>query len=291
MPETYSPLVWHNDQTPAINETNLNRIEVGVEALDDRAAALELGICPVVVVPFASSITLNATQGGLFRCVASADLTLDQIVGGTDGQTIVFEVQASGGPRTLHFTGSTDTETIAVGQWWVGVFRYIPGTGWVRDETAAGAASSGNDLNILAPQNLSYSPTITPDASTGALFRVTAPGDFTLANPISGTDGQAVVVEVLASGGQRTVSFSAGVGSPIVVPSGVRRTVTLRYNASAGTWVLADNALRDDNALQVVIYAGGAYPARPSVTAGRVRFIGPVQPTTWLDNDEWVQTS
>ena len=39
-----------------------------------------------------------------------------------------------------------------------------------------------------------------------------------------------------------------------------------------------------------LIYAGGAYPERPS-GAVAVTYIGPVQPTTWLANDSWVDNS
>lgn len=42
----------------------------------------------------------------------------------------------------------------------------------------------------------------------------------------------------------------------------------------------------------VLIYSSGAYPARPSgLPAGHARYLGPVQPTTWLVGDEWVDNS
>ncbi|MDF2830256.1 MAG: hypothetical protein K0R01_3539, partial [Mycobacterium sp.] len=40
----------------------------------------------------------------------------------------------------------------------------------------------------------------------------------------------------------------------------------------------------------VLIYASGAYPARPE-GAVRAVYIGPVQPATWLPNDEWVNNA
>lgn len=44
--------------------------------------------------------------------------------------------------------------------------------------------------------------------------------------------------------------------------------------------------------LLVLVYASGAYPARPaSAAAGTVRYIGPTQPPTWLVGDEWIQPS
>jgi hypothetical protein len=42
----------------------------------------------------------------------------------------------------------------------------------------------------------------------------------------------------------------------------------------------------------VLVYADGAYPARPAGAAGGlVKYIGPVQPTTWFPNDEWVNNA
>lgn len=41
---------------------------------------------------------------------------------------------------------------------------------------------------------------------------------------------------------------------------------------------------------RVIVYASGAYPARPS-TSSPVKYIGPVVPTTWLPNDEWVNNA
>lgn len=244
MPETFTPIIWRNNQSPALNDTNLNRVEVGVESIDARAAKLELGIVIPVTVPYTTSVTINATQGSLFRCIASGDLTLDDIVGGTDGQTLVFEVQASGAQRALHFTGLTDSIDIAAGQWWVGVFRYItaPYNTWLFDDGSGGASSggSGNDLNVLAPQNVPYAATITVDAASGALFRIVAVGDLTLNDPINGTDGQEVVIEVLASGGQRTISFAGGTSSAVAIPTGLRWSAAMRYNATDNVWLLSD---------------------------------------------------
>ena len=245
MPETFTPLLWRNNQTPALNETNLNSVMTGIEVIDDRVATLELGVVSPVVVPFATSVTLNATQGGLFRCMATGDITLDDIVGGTDGQTLVFEVQASGAARMLSFTGSTASIEIAVGQWWVGQFRYVTEDNvWLlTDGSGGGSSGGGNELNILAPQAVPYAATITVNAATGALFRVTAVGDLTLAAPINGTDGQAVIVEVIASGGQRTVSLGTGItglgAAAVAIPDGARWTATLRYHAGDGVWLLA----------------------------------------------------
>lgn len=124
MPETFHPLQWKNDQAPALNDNNLNRIEVGIEAIDDRAHRLELGVATVVDIPYATSITLNATQGSVFRCTATGDLTLDDIFGGVDGQMVTLLIEASGGARTVAFTGSADSVQIPAGVWWVRRFAY-----------------------------------------------------------------------------------------------------------------------------------------------------------------------
>jgi len=36
-----------------------------------------------------------------------------------------------------------------------------------------------------------------------------------------------------------------------------------------------------------LVYANGAYPTRPSLPAGAVTYVGPVQPTTWLPGYAW----
>jgi hypothetical protein len=275
VPETFSPLTWINDTTPAINAPNLNRLEQGVEVLDDRIATLELGVVTPVVVPYATSVTLNATQGALFRCVATGDLTLDDIVGGVDGQTIVFEAQASGADRVLHFTGSTESINVAVGQWWVGQFRYVAGSStWLLDDSSGGGGSggSGNDLNILAPQNVPYAATITPNAATGALFRVTAVGDVTLADPINGTDGQAVVIEVLASGGSRTVSFAAGYPS-VTIPAGNRWSGTLRYDSSVNGWLLATSSNSVSSVTSVNGFTGAVVLGADNISDGSTKVL------------------
>ena len=165
MPETYSPIIWHNDQSPAINENNLNRIEVGIEALDDRAARLELGVADPVVIPFATSITIDATQGSLFRCTAIGDLTLDSIVGGIDGQTIELEVLASGGIRSFVITGGAEATTIAAGEQWAGKFRYrAVDASWVYYPAAGGGSGGGGSGGVSSVNGLTGAVALTADS-------------------------------------------------------------------------------------------------------------------------------
>ena len=79
-------------------------------------------------------------------------------------------------------------------------------------------------------------------------------------------------------------------GSPATVADGVAPSFN-DYIES----VLAGHDSRvgslESNSLTVLIYASGAYPVRPSVPAGHVRYVGPVQPTDWLSGDEWINNS
>jgi len=76
----------------------------------------------VVTVPYASSITLNASQGAVFRCVATGNVVLSNITNGRNGQQISLEVLASGADRALTVAGSLIP--IPSNLWWVGSLRY-----------------------------------------------------------------------------------------------------------------------------------------------------------------------
>lgn len=103
--------------------------------------------------------------------------------------------------------------------------------------TFTGTATAPRFVN--PPQTITYAATITPDASVGSLFRCTATGNLTLADPTNGVDGQSVVVEVLASGADRTLNFAGG-GTAVTIPSGQWWAGTLRRNSSV--WLLDDFA-------------------------------------------------
>jgi hypothetical protein len=149
MPETFTPVALTNNGGQPLNAAYFNRLETGIELLDDRAAALELGIYAPVDMPFTTSITLNATQGTLFRLDALGDFTLDNIVGGSNGQTVVFQVLAQGDTRIMSFTDALGSISIPAGALWMGTFTYYSsndtwflqsdggGTGGVGTVTAA----------------------------------------------------------------------------------------------------------------------------------------------------------
>jgi hypothetical protein len=248
VPETWTPITWRNDQSPAINEVNLNRIEVGVELLDDRIATLENGVVTPVVVPYATSVTLNATQGSVFRCVASGDLTLDDIVGGTDGQAIVFEVLASGADRQLSFTGSIGSVTIPANQWWVSTFRYAANTAEWRliDATGGGSGGSsggsGGGSSGTATTYLDVDPTGAQDAIPVISAAMTAlgsgggilslpPGTIRFASRLSIT---AVNIALIGAGREQTT---------IVPDAAIGANEVLRFTSTATGGSVRDLAI------------------------------------------------
>lgn len=99
----------------------------------------------------------------------------------------------------------------------------------VRLPTGGGSSNS-------TPQTITYATTITPNAASGSLFRCTATGNLTLNDPTGGVNGQAVTVEILASGADRTLNFEGGV-TAVTITSGQWWSGTLRLNGS--TWLLA----------------------------------------------------
>lgn len=133
MPETFNPITHTNGSGTALDAAYFNRIEAGIESMDDRADNLEHGIVSPVTITYASTITPDAFAGSLFRCTATGNLTLNDPINGTDGQTIVVEILASGDQRILSFAGgAAGIVTIGSGTWWKGTLTYHSvGTTWV----------------------------------------------------------------------------------------------------------------------------------------------------------------
>lgn len=97
---------------------------------------------------------------------------------------------------------------------------------------------------VKTPQTVTYAATVTLDASTGDAFKITATGALALAVPTNPTDGQMVMVEVLASGGARVVTLNAsivlttGLVAAPSIASGKVGYFGLRYSVLAGNvWV------------------------------------------------------
>lgn len=116
------------------------------------------------------------------------------------------------------------------------------GTSWVRVSPGLAVTDSAVTLTDGA--------TITTDASTGHLFRVTIAGNRTLANPTNPTDGQRVVWEIIQDAtGSRTITlgtaFALGTDIPSVVLStgaGKRDFLGAVYNAGTAKWYVTSLA-------------------------------------------------
>lgn len=75
--------------------------------------------------------------------------------------------------------------------------------------------------------------------------------------------------------------------------------VTVPYDAAGGAVDLSTLAsspvppyTSDAAVLRRAVHNGTAYPARPAgIPAGFVDYVGPTQPTDWLDGDTWIETA
>ena len=99
--------------------------------------------------------------------------------------------------------------------------------------------------SVMTPQAQSVTTTLAIDASTGDSHKITATGNPAMAAPTNGVDGQKLLVEVLASGGARTVTLNGSIvltsnlSATLVIASGKVGILGLRYSALAGgVWVL-----------------------------------------------------
>lgn len=107
---------------------------------------------------------------------------------------------------------------------------------------ATGATGPAGPVYVVV--NLAYAATITPDASAGTEFRVTATGSPTIALPTNGTDGQRLLFVVTASGASRTVTMHASyelggvVTSRSVVIAASGQVAYIGVHNRAGTWRL-----------------------------------------------------
>lgn len=98
--------------------------------------------------------------------------------------------------------------------------------------------------HVQTPQTQSVTTTLTINASIGDNHQITATGNPALGVPSNGTNGQMLLVEVLASGAARTVTLngsiilSTGQSATMVIASGKVGVFGLRYSSLAGGWVL-----------------------------------------------------
>lgn len=110
MPETFSPATWADGSaggTP-ITAAQLNRIEQGVETIDDRVAALETPLVHAVGNS-GSALTLNPTVTGYIKTITLTANCTFTLTGATAGTLTVLELiltQDATGGRTVTWPGS-----------------------------------------------------------------------------------------------------------------------------------------------------------------------------------------
>ncbi len=91
----------------------------------------------------------------------------------------------------------------------------------------------------------SGSGAIATDADQGNIRNYTATGNVTINVPSNGSDGQVIQYAVLASGGARTITFTAALNEltgisagPTSIPSGKLCRFSLRRSALTSTWIV-----------------------------------------------------
>jgi hypothetical protein len=201
----------------------------------------------VQTLTYAATVSIDASTGSVFRCVATGNLALTGISNGADGQQVVLEVLASGGARTVTVTGISPI-TVASGTWWAGVFRFNSGTGnWLLDDATGGGSGAVDSVNgrtgavtglaedstvvhttgsetvagaktftgavtgprfVGTPQTVTYAASMSVDAAAASVFRCTATGNINLTAINNGIDGQSVTFAIFASGADRVFSVS-----------------------------------------------------------------------------------
>jgi hypothetical protein len=90
--------------------------------------------------------------------------------------------------------------------------------------------------------------TVNTDAAAGALFRLAAAGDRTLAAPTNPADGMTRQWEITASGAQRTITLATGATGAFVLTAGTSASYTIasskilyliaRYDSTQTRWVV-----------------------------------------------------
>jgi len=240
VPETFTPTTWVDGPvggTPII-AAQLNRIETGIESMDDRGAALELGIFAPVSVTYAASVTLDATTGSLFRIAATGALTIAAITGGVDGQSVTVQVTASGADRTVTWSvGGIATATITSGTTatWRLIY-YSTGTVWSH-------VSTSMPRTVVT---LVDGATVALDSAAGTVFKLTATASRTILAPTNASDGRRITIEHVASGGTWTLALTTGsagafaFGTTITALSATTTALTdyidCIYDATAARW-------------------------------------------------------
>jgi hypothetical protein len=250
VPETFEPLTWVDGSgggTP-ITAAQLNRIEQGVESMDDRVTALE-GAGSSGGIP---ATTVDA-KGDLIAATAADTVT--RLAVGSNGQVLKANSATATGLEWAADidTGIPVTVVDAKGDLIVAtaadtVARVAAGADG-RSLAAASGQSAGVEWQANptpAPVTLTDGATVALDAAAGKVFNLTAAGDRTISSPTNAVAGRGIIIAHTASGADRTLSLATGSGGAFIFGSDITGlTATLSgktdyigaiYNSTAARW-------------------------------------------------------
>jgi hypothetical protein len=212
VPETFDPLTWVDGSgggTPII-AAQLNRIEQGIESMDDRVTALEGGVTGI------PATTVDA-KGDLIAATGADVVT--RLAVGSNGQVLKANTATSTGLEWAAETSGGISATLvdAKGDLIAAtaadtVARVAVGANG-RVLAAASGATPGVEWQANptpAPVTLTDGATVNLDAAAGKVFKLTAAGDRTLASPTNAVDGRGIIIAHTASAAARTLTLATG---------------------------------------------------------------------------------
>lgn len=252
MPETFEPSTWTDGSaggTP-ITAAQLNRVEAGIESMDDRVTALEGASGAVLdqdltdiaaLAPTDDDVLQRKTGAWTNRTPAQlkADLALSATDVGLGNVTNAAQVPLSTVDAKGDLLVGTAADTVARVP--VGAdHRVLIGASF-QSEGVEWSANPTPD-----PVVLTDGATVALNAASGKLFKLTAAGDRTIDVPTNPRDGRGIVIAHTASGADRTLTLTTGssgafaFGTDFTALSatavGTTDYIGAVYDATAGRW-------------------------------------------------------
>ena len=130
------------------------------------------------------------------------------------------------------------------------------------------------ELGVLTPVPVGYSATLVINASLGGLFRCTATGNLVIADIQNGVDGQEIVVDILASGADRTITYG---GTSTTVTVGQTWSGRFRYTSASNTWRYTADSSSGSSASSALVHtlssSGTALTLDAAALAGYIKLI------------------
>lgn len=249
----------------AIDAEDMNRLEANDLDLNSRLGLLESGAGTATPldssvtnakVAVAAAISLDKTADSVNRLALTpaertklSTLALGGIVSGyvPSGSTTPSIVHALGtvdlvvgvheetsGLYPLVAAASTDINTVQL------TFAVAPTSNQYRYTIVAKSALLAAPQVRDVPVDQPYAASLTINATGGNNRVCTATGNVLLNEPAGGSDGQLILLKVIASGAQRVVTFGAAlkrpssISSTLTIPSGQRGTIGLQFESVYG---------------------------------------------------------